>query len=76
MFVIPAGKVLGSPITFGQWWLWNQIPVTLGNIFSGVFLTGLALYYTFRTVPPSTIPAPAAEPLPAESPLEQVPTPG
>jgi len=76
MFVIPAGKFLGAPITVGQWWLWNQIPVTLGNIFSGIFLTGLALYYTFRTVPPSATVTPAAESLPAEPPLEQVPTPG
>jgi len=77
MFVIPAGKFLGAPITLGQWWLWNQIPVTLGNIFSGFFLTGLALYYTFRTVPPPAAAiAPAAEPDPAEPALEQVPTPG
>jgi formate/nitrite transporter len=48
MFVIPSGKLLGAPISFSQWWVWNQIPVTLGNIFSGVFLTGLALYFTFK----------------------------
>ena len=46
MFVIPIGKMFGAPISMGQWWWWNQIPVTLGNIVSGVFLTGLALYFT------------------------------
>lgn len=48
MFVIPAGKMFGAPISIGQWWLWNQLPVTLGNIVSGAFLTGLALYYTHQ----------------------------
>ena len=47
MFVIPAGRFLGSPISTGNWWLWNQIPVTLGNIFSGAILTGLAMYATY-----------------------------
>jgi formate transporter len=51
MFVIPAGKLFGAPISIGQWWMWNQIPVTLGNIVSGVVLTGLALYFTNPTKP-------------------------
>jgi formate transporter len=48
MFVIPAGMLLHAPVSFGNWWLWNQIPVTLGNILSGSLFTGLALYSTFR----------------------------
>jgi formate/nitrite transporter len=48
MFVIPTGKLFGAPVSFSQWWLWNQIPVTLGNIVSGAFLTGLALYFTYK----------------------------
>jgi formate/nitrite transporter len=51
MFVIPAGMFLGAPVSFGNWWLWNQIPVTIGNILSGSLFTGLALYSTFRTKP-------------------------
>jgi formate/nitrite transporter len=47
MFVIPAGKFLGAPVSTGTWWLWNQIPVTLGNILSGAVFTGLALYVTY-----------------------------
>jgi formate/nitrite transporter len=47
MFVIPAGKFLGAPVTLGNWWLWNQIPVTLGNILSGAVFTGLAMYATY-----------------------------
>lgn len=43
MFVIPAGMLLGAPVSAGDWWIWNQIPVTLGNIAAGVVLTGLGL---------------------------------
>lgn len=49
MFVIPAGMLLGAPVTFGSWWLWNQIPVTIGNVVAGALFTGLALYSTYRT---------------------------
>ena len=47
MFLIPAGKFLGSPVSTGNWWLWNQVPVTLGNIVSGALFTGLAIYKTY-----------------------------
>ena len=46
MFVIPAGIMLGAHVSVSQWWLWNEIPVTIGNIAGGVVLTGLALYTT------------------------------
>jgi formate/nitrite transporter len=48
MFVIPAGMMLGAKVTAGNWWLYNQLPVTLGNIAGGVIFTGLALYLTHR----------------------------
>lgn len=48
LFVIPCGMMLGAPITLGDWWLWNQLPVTLGNIIGGFLFTGLALYATQR----------------------------
>jgi formate/nitrite transporter len=57
MFVIPTGMLLHAPVSFGNWWLWNQIPVTIGNILSGSLFTGLALYSTFR-------PKAVAEPVP------------
>jgi formate transporter len=34
-----------------HWWVWNQIPVTLGNIVGGSVFTGLALYLTYRPRP-------------------------
>ncbi len=48
MFVIPAGMIFGAPISFSDWWLWNQIPVTIGNIISGALFTGVLLYITYR----------------------------
>jgi formate/nitrite transporter FocA (FNT family) len=48
MFVVPAGILLGAPVTFSSWWIWNQIPVTLGNLVGGMLLTGLAIYITHR----------------------------
>lgn len=47
MFVIPAGIFMGAGIGAGDWWLWNQIPVTIGNIVGGGVFTGLALWYTY-----------------------------
>ncbi len=48
MFVIPAGMLLGAPVSTADWWLWNQIPVTLGNFVGGFLFTGLFLYWTYR----------------------------
>jgi formate transporter len=48
MFVIPAGMILGADVTIADWWVWNQIPVLIGNLVSGVLFTGMALYYTHK----------------------------
>jgi formate/nitrite transporter len=48
MFIIPTGMMMGAKITMSQWWLWNQIPVTLGNLVGGGVFTGLAIYITHR----------------------------
>ena len=50
MFVIPAGMILGAQVSLTDWWFWNQIPVTLGNVFGGFVFTGLALYMTHKKV--------------------------
>ena len=48
MFVIPTGMMLGAKVTVAEWWLWNQIPVTLGNLVGGFVFTGFALYATYK----------------------------
>lgn len=50
MFVMPAAMLMGEPITLANWWIWNQIPVTVGNIVGGAVFTGLALYITHKPV--------------------------
>lgn len=45
LFVIPAGIMFGANVSIGDWWLWNQIPVLLGNFVGGIVFTGLALYF-------------------------------
>ena len=48
MFLIPTGMFFGANITLGDWWIWNQIPVTIGNVIGGLTFTGLALYLTHK----------------------------
>jgi formate/nitrite transporter len=48
MFIIPTGMLLGAKVSVVDWWVWNQIPVTLGNLIGGFLFTGLALYATFK----------------------------
>lgn len=47
MFLIPTGMLLGAKVSFADWWVWNQIPVTLGNLVGGLLFTGLFLYWTY-----------------------------
>jgi formate/nitrite transporter len=49
MFLIPSGMMLGASISVGQALFWNLLPVTLGNLFAGMLLTGMALYATYPT---------------------------
>jgi formate/nitrite transporter len=59
MFIIPTGMMLGAKVSVYEWWVWNQIPVTVGNLVGGFVFTGLALYTTFNPASP-VIPAPSA----------------
>ncbi len=56
MFVIPTGMLLGAEVSLAQWWLWNQVPVTLANLFAGAVFVGGVFYWSY---PPQQ--APAAE---------------
>lgn len=63
MFLIPTGMMMGAKVTVADWWLWNQIPVTLGNLVGGMLFTGFFLYWTYgpakskNTVPLNAEPA-------------------
>jgi formate transporter len=48
MFIIPTGMLMGAKVSLYDWWVWNQIPVTLGNVVGGFVFTGLALYATYK----------------------------
>src|SRR6266702_6033670 len=67
MFIIPTGMLLGAKVSVYDWWVWNQIPVTLGNLVGGFVFTGLALYSTFKPAQPLTS---AAAPIAAQVPAE------
>ena len=67
MFIIPTGMLLGAKVSFSDWWLWNQLPVTLGNLVGGFLFTGLFLYWTYRPAKAATADdsSPTASALPA-----------
>jgi formate/nitrite transporter len=47
LFLIPAGILMGASVSVADWWLWNQIPVTMGNIVGGALFTAGALHWTY-----------------------------
>lgn len=50
LFVFPVGMLAGADVSFSDWWLWNQIPVTIGNVIGAVlFNSGLwfGTHYAF-----------------------------
>ena len=66
MFIIPTGMMMGAKVTVADWWLWNQIPVTLGNLVGGFTFTGLAIYMTYKPRAASKVLAPTPTGVPAE----------
>jgi formate/nitrite transporter FocA (FNT family) len=70
MFIIPTGMLMGAKVTVSDWWLWNQIPVTLGNLVGGFAFTGLALYATYK---PAIAPQPMSDVMAAQVAAAKVP---
>jgi formate/nitrite transporter FocA (FNT family) len=71
MFIIPAGMWMGAPVSLRDWWLWNQLPVTFGNLAGGFLFVGLPMFW-LRTPKPTTgatsVLAKVIEPHPAAQP--------
>jgi len=58
MYLFPLGMMMGGELSVMDWLIWNQIPVTLGNVIGGLLFTGLTLYATHvRTAPATNSPA-------------------
>lgn len=52
MFLFPFSMIMGGGFTVVDYFVWNEIPTALGNLFGGFFLVGLPLYFTHvRTAP-------------------------
>ena len=51
MFVFPIGMLSGADVTIGQWWMWNQIPVTLGNILGAMIFNSSLWYFIHKPAP-------------------------
>lgn len=47
MYFLPLGMYLGAPLTWGQIWLNNLIPVTIGNIIGGALIVPLFYYVAY-----------------------------
>jgi formate/nitrite transporter FocA (FNT family) len=48
LFVIPAAMLTGAPISVGDWLLWNQLPVVVGNVVGAMLLTAMGLWVSQR----------------------------
>jgi formate/nitrite transporter len=52
MFLFPFSMIMGGDFTVYDYLIWNEIPTVLGNLFGGLLLVALPLYYTHvRTSP-------------------------
>merc|ERR1712037_909715 len=47
MFILPAGLLAGSPLTYMQTFWQNLLPVTLGNLFAGAVIIAAGFYFQF-----------------------------
>jgi formate/nitrite transporter len=50
-FIIPTAMMFGAPISQYDFWVGNQLPVTIGNFLGGFLFTGAALGWVFYTKP-------------------------
>lgn len=48
MFVFPVGILSGANVSVHDWWIWNQIPVIIGNIIGALVFNATLWYSTHR----------------------------
>ena len=46
MWLFPTAMLSGANVSIYDWWVWNQIPVTIGNILGVMVLNGTLWYWT------------------------------
>lgn len=67
MFLFPSGIMLGGHFTWGDYFLWNEIPTVIGNLVGGLTFVGAMIYATHYKAAPKPAPvAPRAEHVAAE----------
>jgi formate transporter len=49
MFIMPSAMLYGAHITLSDWWIGNELPVTIGNFVGGFLFTGAAIAFMFGT---------------------------
>jgi formate/nitrite transporter len=60
MSLFPLGLLLGAKTTVGTFLLWNELPVTIGNLAGGFIFTGLAMWLAYhRRQAPGILAVPA-----------------
>ncbi len=47
MYFVPVGIMLGANVGWGQFFVWNLIPVILGNIVGGMILIGVVYHLAY-----------------------------
>ncbi|WP_108659538.1 formate/nitrite transporter family protein [Acuticoccus kandeliae] len=53
MFLFPSGLLLGANFTWGDYFLWNEIPTVIGNLVGGLTFVGAMIYGThYKTSAP------------------------
>ncbi|MEI4487046.1 formate/nitrite transporter family protein [Frigidibacter sp. MR17.14] len=68
MFLFPSGILLGGNFTWGDYFIWNEIPTVLGNLVGGLTFVGGMIYAThLKTSPDRARPGKVqAQVMPAE----------
>src|SRR5258708_21379014 len=56
MFLFPSGLMLGGNFTWGDYFLWNEIPTVVGNLVGGLTFVGATLYVTHHKTSPARRP--------------------